>query len=125
MALEVQLPFYTINSNDLANWLGTLPNSWWVVDGDPVLMSYVNFPCPTEELTAELRRINKPLRVFDPRKESQAHGESIPSEQLAQIADTCNKSRVKTYLFSWEDDDLQWLLAEDPDAAASLGNTGS
>lgn len=117
MSEALKLPYYTIKAENLANWLDDQPDSWWIVDGDPVLTSHVDFPCPSEELSAELRRVNKPLRMFDPREGSKAQGEAVPIEQLDDMADTDNNSQARTYLLCWDGDDIQWLLAEDPDAA--------
>jgi hypothetical protein len=117
MSKTLDLPYYTIKAERLADWLDGQPDSWWIVDGDPVLTSQVDFPCPSEELSAELRGVSKSLRLFDPRKDSKAHGEVIRVEQLGDIADTNNNSHARTYLLSWDGDDIQWLLAEYPDAA--------
>jgi hypothetical protein len=117
MSELLKLPYYTIKAEDLAEWLDNQPKAWWIVDGDPVLTSFVDFPCPSGELSAELRRIGKPLRMFDPRTDSKAHGESVRLEQLKDIADTANNSRARTYLLCWDGDDIQWLLAEYPGAA--------
>jgi hypothetical protein len=117
MSKTLDLPYYTIKAEKLADWLDGQPDSWWIVDGDPVLTSHVDFPCPNDELSAELRGSGKSLRLFDPRKDSQAHGEVIRVEQLDAIADTNNNSHARTYLLSWDGDDIQWLLAEYRDAA--------
>lgn len=117
MSETLKLPYYTIDPKDLAKWLDEQADTWWIVDGDPVLTSHVDFPCPAEELSAELLRVNKPLRMFDPREGVQAQGETVPVEQLNDIADTQNKAHGRTYLLSWEGDDNQWLLGEDPEAA--------
>jgi hypothetical protein len=117
MSKLLKLPHYTIKSEELADWLDNQSETWWVVDGDPVLTSRVDFPCPGEELSAELRRVGKLLRIFDPRPDSKARGEAVRVEQLEDIADTDNNSQAKTYLLCWDDDDIQWLLAEYPDAA--------
>jgi hypothetical protein len=117
MSKTLELPYYTVKADELANWLDDQPESWWIVDGDPVLTSHVDFPCPSAELSAELRRTRKSLRLFDPRKDSKARGEAVRVEQLDDMADTNNNSKARTYLLSWDDDDIQWLLAEYPDAA--------
>ena len=117
MSETLNLPYYTIKSEDLAKWLDDQPESWWIVDGDPVLTSHVDFPCPVEELSAELRRVRKPLRMFDPRNNSTAHGDAAPLEQLDDIADTDNNSQARTYLLSWDGYDIQWLLSEYSDDA--------
>jgi hypothetical protein len=115
MSEAIKLPYYTIEAKELADWLDE-QGSWWIVDGDPVLMSHVDFACPSDELSAELRRIDKPLRMFDPREGSTAHGETVPLEQLNDMADTNNNSHARTYLLSWAGDSIQWLLMEDHDA---------
>ncbi len=117
MSEILELPYYTIDAEALAQWLDDQPELWWNVDGDPLLTSHIDFSCPSEELSAELRRIGKPLRMFDSREGSKAHGEAVPVEQLNDLADTQNNSHARTYLLCWEGDDIQWLLSEDPDAA--------
>ena len=117
MSKLLKLPYYRIKAEELADWLDGQPAAWWIVDGDPVLTSRVDFPCPSEELSAESPRVAKPLRLFDPRTDSTAHGEAVRVEQLEDIADTDNNSRAKTYLLCWDGDDDQWLLAEYRDAA--------
>jgi hypothetical protein len=117
MSKLLKLPYYRIKAEELAEWLDGQPTAWWIVDGDALLTSRVDFPCPSEELSAELRRVAKPLRIFDPRPDSKAHGEATRVEQLEDIADTDNNSRAKTYLLCWDGDDTQWLLAEYRDAA--------
>ena len=117
MSNTVELPYYTIKAETLALWLDGQPELWWNVDGDPLLTSHVDFSCPSEELSAELRRIGKPLRLFDPREAPEARGEAVPVDELNDLADTHNNSKARTFLLSWEGDDIQWLLSEDPDAA--------
>ena len=64
MSMTVRLRSSEIPSATLADWLDQeTPNRWWAVDGDPILTGEVSFPCPTDELTAELRRINGTLEV--------------------------------------------------------------
>lgn len=117
MSEILELPYYTIDAEALAQWLDDQPELWWSVDGDPLLTSHIDFSCPSEELSAELRRIGKPLRMFDSREGSKAQGEAVPIELLNDLADTKNNSHARTYLLCWEGDDIQWLLSEDPDAA--------
>ena len=110
------LPYYSLRAEDLANWLDAEPETWWIVDGDPLLTSLIDFPCPEEELSMELHRVNKSLRLFDPRTDSSAHGQPLDLNELEGIADRDNNSKARTYLLSWEDNDLQWLLSEYPGA---------
>ncbi len=116
MSETLKLPYYSIHAEQLADWLDEQPESWWSVDGDPVLTSHVDFPCPSDELSKELRSLGKSLRMFDPHAGSEAHGEALSIEQLNGLADTNNNSQARTYLLSWDGDDIQWLLAEYPGA---------
>lgn len=118
MSKTLKLPYFTIGADELAKWLERQPQAWWTVDGDPLLTSRVDFPCPSEELSAELRRVNRALRIFDPRPGSKAHGESVAFTTLDELADTDNNLKAKTFLLCWDGEDIQWLLSEDPEAAA-------
>jgi hypothetical protein len=117
MSETLNLPYFTLNANELAEWLDAQPQAWWTVDGDPLLTSRVDFPCPSEELSAELRRATTSLRIFDPRERSMAHGESIKHTQLNDLADRGNNSKARTFLLCWDGEDIQWLPAEDLEAA--------
>jgi hypothetical protein len=117
MPKSLELPFYTISAKTLAEWLDDQPEAWWLVDGDPVLTSHVDFPCPSDELSAELRRVGKSLRMFDPRKNSRATGGRVSIKMLRELADTNNNSKARTYFLSWEGDDNQWLLMDYPGAS--------
>ena len=64
MSMMVRLSSSEISSATLADWLDQRARDrWWAVDGDPILTGEVSFPCPTEELTAELRHIDGTLEV--------------------------------------------------------------
>jgi len=117
MSKALKLPYFTIEADELARWLDLQPEDWWTVDGDPLLTSRVDFPCPSEELSAELRRVHRSLRIFDPRQHSESHSERIPRTELDDLADTDNNLKARTFLLCWDGEDIQWLLAEDPDAA--------
>ncbi len=117
MSKTTDLPYYTINSTALAKWLIEQPDNWWNVDGDPLLTSLVDFPCPSDEIASALTKVAGTIRIFDSRDEAKAHGEEIAAEQLDALADTANNSHARTFLLRWDDSDVQWLLAEDPDAA--------
>lgn len=117
MSEALKLPYFTIDAEKLAKWLDGQPDSWWFVDGDPVLTSRVDFPCPSDELATALRQQGQSLKIFDPRAQPKADGEAAPIDELNKLADTANNSGAKTYLLSWEADDNQWLLVEDPNAA--------
>jgi hypothetical protein len=108
-----QLPHYTLPAATLADWIDSQPDQWWSVDGDYRLMSTVDFPCPSDELSLQLRHIGKDLLVYDKTPGSTAHGEVIAASQLDALADTDNRLHERTYLLNWCDSDQDWLLMED------------
>jgi hypothetical protein len=108
-----QKPHYTLSATTLAEWLESQPDKWWSVDGDPLLTSTVDFPCPSDELASEIRRVGKNLLLQDKNPGSQAHGEEIAGAQLDQLADTSGRRRRKIFRLSWADSDVDWLLLED------------
>ncbi len=124
-------PHYRIASCELADWLvaqGT--DRWWSVDGDPLLTGRLSFPCPADELAAELRRLSRTLLVQDRRQPPLAHGESIGAHDI-----DCLTTRLTPNLPSngteqpwaqdrvlslcWEDRDQDWLLVEDCETTES------
>ncbi len=106
-------PHYTISAAALADWLDAQPEKWWSVDGEPHLMSVVDFPCPSDELSPPLRKIGKSMLIHDFHPDAAARGEPIPTDQLYRLGDTRNRSKRPYYAMSWEDDDETWLLIED------------
>jgi hypothetical protein len=117
-------PHYRISSSELAAWLeaqGT--DRWWNVDGDPLLTGRLSFPCPADELSDELRRINRVLLVQDRRKPPSGCAEQIVARDLDGLA-TRLGDNVRTngtppwasdrlFFLGWEDGGDEWLLAED------------
>ena len=110
----------TVSASTLAEWIERQPDAWWVVDGDPELMSVVDFPCPSDELAPAIRRIGKNLLVQD-RRLAQDGGEIVEPNELDGLSDTANKRQQKTLLLSWEKSDVDWLLIEDKDGFAHEG----
>jgi hypothetical protein len=106
-------PHYTLPAIALAEWLESQPDKWWSVDGDPLLTSIVDFPCPSDELAPVIRRVGKNLLLQDKNPASQAHGEEIAGNQLDELADTRNRKHRKIFLLTWADSDVDWLLLED------------
>ncbi|QDV85806.1 hypothetical protein [Planctomycetes bacterium TBK1r] len=117
MPNQIQLPYYTIKATDLASWIEQQGEMWWFVDGDPLLTSFVNFPCPPDELIKALQKVDKNALIFDPREGITAKGEAMELEQMDDMADKNNNSSARTFLLQWADDDWQWLMMEDPAAA--------
>ncbi|MFO0929604.1 MAG: hypothetical protein U0736_21670, partial [Gemmataceae bacterium] len=70
-------PHVTVSSAALAEWLERQGvDRWWTVDGDPLLTGRLSFPCPADELAAELRRVNRTLLVQDRRQPPLGRGQS-------------------------------------------------
>lgn len=114
-----QLPHYIISSAELAIWIENQRDLWWYVDGDPLLMSKLDFSCPSDELAAELKKHDSNLMVFDGSEASPANGETITADALGNLANTDNNYGARNFLMSWVNKSgevAQWLLAEDPNA---------
>ena len=106
-------PHYTLPAATLAQWIESQRDKWWFVDGDPLLTSIVDFPCPGDELAPAIRRIGKNLLLRDTRSDSRAKGEIVEANKLDEISDRNNKRRKRMFLLSWVDSDVDWLLIED------------
>src|SRR3954468_24859301 len=78
-------PHYEIPSPELAIWLEQQgEDRWWNVDGDPLLTGRLTFPCPADELAAELRRIGRPLLVQAKQDDVDAKGQVIDASRLSE-----------------------------------------
>jgi hypothetical protein len=106
-------PYYTLPAAALAEWIENQPDKWWFVDGDPLLTSILDFPCPSDELAPTIRKIGKNMLLQDKNLGSRAHGELVDEHRLDELSDTSNKRHQKTLRLSWVDSDLDWLLIED------------
>jgi hypothetical protein len=132
-------PHYRIAAPELAKWLeGLGTDRWWNVDGDPLLTGRLSFPCPADELAAELRRINRTLLVEDRRDAASGRGEQVDARELdglaTRLGDNVQGSgksapwaNDRLLFLCWEDRGDEWLLVEDEEttersrADASLG----
>lgn len=104
-------PHFRLMAEDLAAWLERQPTgAWWTVDGDPILMSRLEFPAPADELADELRRINRPLLASDPGKS--AAGESLSAAHVDQAVVNSQLGGRELYL-CWDGSTIDWLLYED------------
>jgi hypothetical protein len=135
-------PHFKIASAALAEWLERQGvDRWWNVDGDPLLTGRLSFPCPADELAAELRRLNRPLLVQDRSKSPSGRGQPITAQQLdALVTRLGDDVKVngprpgwvndRMFFLCWEDREDDWLLVEDEettersrqDAAVAQGN---
>lgn len=131
-------PHFELPSTELAKWVEAQGlDCWWNVDGDPLLTSLVSFPCPGDELVAELRRLNRPLLVQV--DSADARGERIDAKQLNAFVSWLRdampayglgvppRTGDRLFYLCWKGSPVGWLLIEDTvtareenfDAAAS------
>jgi hypothetical protein len=104
-------PHFTIAPYNLAAWIADQgENVWWTVDGDPLLMSRLDFPCPPEEIAAELQRHTTRLLVADPQR--RAGGEELTPEEFGHVTEMF-RERGDPLFLSWETGEVDWLLAQD------------
>ncbi len=103
------------------------------MDGDPLLTGRVTFPCPVDELAAELRKINRPLLVQAKRDDSRATGQPVGADKLNEVVSRLAEnvhSLGEDQMPSWGGDRLlylcwkgtpyEWLLTEDSETAAQM-----
>lgn len=117
-------PHFEIHSSELGRWVeqqGT--DRWWNVDGDPLLTGRLTFPCPADELAAELRALDRPLLVQA--KSAEARGQSIDHTQLdglvarffevvhAQDRQYPPWAGDRFFYLCWKGAPHEWVLAED------------
>lgn len=105
-------PHFRVKAADLADWIESRPDRWWSVDGDPRLTSVVDFPCPSDELAAALRREGKDLMLEDASAIGAGEAEIVDSSRLEQLAVASDPPR-KVLRLAWEDADEVWLLLDD------------
>lgn len=105
--------YYRVQAATLADWLESQPECWWDVDGDPLLTSQIDFPCPSDELAPAIRGIGGDLFVRDKNAASNARGEIVGIDRLDELIDVRNRHHKKTLCLSWADSEIDWLLTED------------
>jgi hypothetical protein len=114
------LPHYRIGAPELAKWIENQGDeSWWSVDGDPLLTQRLDFPCPGADIATELRRLGNPLLLFDARREPTATGESISPDQVSDVAFTDHDGNRVLQLCWAQGPDVDWLLVEDTETSES------
>lgn len=114
---------YRIHASELAAWLDRQrKESWWSVDGDPILMERLDFPCPPDVLAHEFRQLDRPLLLLDYKEEPTARGELLTRKELDRVA-FIDPHGDRAFQFCWEDGpDVDWVLFEDLDTGQrSLG----
>lgn len=117
--------YYEIPSPELAKWLEEQgADSWWNVDGDPLLTGRLTYPSPADELALELRKINRPLLVQAPCSDPEARGQSIDVSKVGPLvthfADNLHSTgplpdwaKDRFLYLCWKGSPHEWLLAED------------
>ena len=114
-------PYYVVSAETLATWLEDhAAEAYWSVDGDNLLTSRLDFPCPTEELVTELRRLGGEMLVHAPQGES-AKGAPIEEDGLERIViressaagDDGEPSRTLYLRWKGQDSSEEWVLFED------------
>lgn len=107
-------PHYTLRAATLAEWINSQPEKWWSVDGDPMLMSTVDFPCPNDELAPAILRAGKDLLLLrDMKPNLLLEGAEIGKQDLDAMVVPSNKRHPPTLHLAWENSDLDWFLFED------------
>ncbi len=116
-------PHYELPASALATWIEQQgADRWWSVDGDPLLTGLISFPCPGDELAAELRRIDRPLLVFDRTRNPAAKGQVIDAGKLDELVDRLGDDSTtanRLLYLSWKHSDEDWLLVEDRETTES------
>ncbi len=124
-------PHYELPAAALAEWIDHQgADRWWNVDGDPLLMSHLSFPCPGDELAAEFRRIGRPLLLLDRQKRPESRGQQIGWEQLDALAGRLGENVTtggpkptwtedRVFVLCWKGSDEEWLLVEDKETTES------
>ena len=92
-------PYYRVQAVNLADWLESQPESWWDVDGDPLLTSHLDFPCPSDELAPAIRGIRHNLFVRNKNAASNARGEIVGIDRLDELIDVRNRHHRKRSVY--------------------------
>jgi hypothetical protein len=127
-------PHYELPPAELAAWLEQQgADRWWNVDGDPLLTGRLTFPCPARTLTAELKKITRPLLIQAKKDDSAAKGQSINKEKIDAVVDRIGNnihtgqggdkppwSDDRVLYLCWKGSTDEWLLAEDSETTALM-----
>lgn len=120
---EFFLPYRTLAASELADWIDRQPEAqWWSVDGDPLLTGRLSFPCPGDELSNDLRTIDRPLLLFDKSLRFEDGGQPATAGRIDELA----ADRVDEYgllQLCWKSrPEHDWLLVDD-DAIVENGRS--
>jgi hypothetical protein len=132
MAHIIQGPHYEIPARELAQWLEEHGGpSWWSVDGDPLLTGRLSFPCPVDELAAELRAIGKPLLIQAPAGDGNAPGKILTADEFNNVVSSLQDNvpnagscpvwgNDRILSLCWKGLPHEWLLLEDSVTAKQI-----
>ena len=82
----------------------------------------MSLPARGDELAAELRRLDRPLFVFDKCRNPEARGQVIGEDQLDELVDRLGDDVAtadRLLYLSWKGSDEPWLLIEDRETTES------
>ena len=124
-------PHFEVPSSELATWIDKQGATvWWNVDGDPLLTDRLAFPCPGDELSEALRKLDRPLLVQDPKKRQNAQGQAVGAADLDSVVGLLGNdiqykgekpcwADDRVFYCCWKDSEDEWLLAEDRETSKS------
>jgi hypothetical protein len=113
--------YMRIAAGALAEWLSKEPDLYWTVDGDPQLSGMLSFPCPGDELADALRRIGKPLLVFDREDRFRGRRKPVSSSDLDALVEE-EELDARVLQLRWKDSDIEWILIEDEETSESMSH---
>lgn len=123
-------PHYEIPAAELAAWVERHGEQWWSLDGEVKTLGKLDVPCAGSDLARVFRRRGKPLLVLDEREQPQGNGEVVGADMLDALSvpwvgDEARRraeppiwANDKMLTMSWIDEDREWRLIEDSEAAA-------
>ena len=110
-------PHFRVSSRSLATWLeGQGPEQWWTADGDPILMSRLEFPAPADELASELRKLDRLLLAVDPA--GHAAGDELETKEIDRAV-TVDDWGNRFLTLCWDGTLIEWQLIEDEPTSES------
>ena len=114
-----------IPAKELAKWVAEKgEDTYWTVDGDPVLTGRLSVPCPGDELASEVRSVGKTLLVFDPRPDTQVRGRMISASELDDFVES-EELGTSVLQLCWKGSETVWLLIEDEETSKSVARENS
>lgn len=108
------LPHVRVRAGELAAWLEAQDEeSWWTVDGDPLLTGRVAFPCPAATLAETLRRLKREMLLAVSKRVPLHQVRTVDREELGSLVEH-DPDGNRVLQLSWEEGpDFVWLLIED------------